>query len=180
MKKIMAICIGIIIFLSGCSKATTENDELITDGTVTDVPEIYSENDNTEDVSHEHTDTEVKISIDDILKELENNGYTVICESVEPQILTGKRHLLTFSGVSDGRITIYEYDNSAQAQVDVYSIDDSGSEVVLENETHYVEWKSIPHFYLYNNLIIQHIGTDRDILNLLTNLCGNQFAGGDK
>ena len=63
MKKIMALCIGIIIFLSGCSKATTENDELITDGTVTDVPEIYSENDNTEDVSHEHTDTEVKISI---------------------------------------------------------------------------------------------------------------------
>ena len=106
MKKIMAICIGFIIFLSGCSKATTENDELITDGTVTDVPEIYSENDNTEDVSHEHTDTEVKISIDDILKELENNGYTVICESVEPQILTGKRYLLTFSGVSDGRITI--------------------------------------------------------------------------
>lgn len=43
MKKIMAICIGFIIFLSGCSKATTENDELITDGTVTDVPEIYSE-----------------------------------------------------------------------------------------------------------------------------------------
>ena len=40
MKKIMAICIGFIIFLSGCSKATTENDELITDGTVTDVPEI--------------------------------------------------------------------------------------------------------------------------------------------
>ena len=60
------------------------------------------------------------------------------------------------------------------------AIDDSGSEVVLEHETHYVEWKSIPHFYLYNNLIIQYIGTDRDILNLLTNLCGNQFAGGDK
>ena len=125
-------------------------------------------------LGHQHA-----VTLDDALGHLDHVGLDV-CESVEPQILTGKRHLLTFSGVSDGRITIYEYDNSAQAQVDVYSIDDSGSEVVLENETHYVEWKSIPHFYLYNNLIIQYIGTDRDILNLLTNLCGNQFAGGDK
>lgn len=106
-----------------------------------------------------------------------------MCESVEQQILTGKRYLLTLSGASDGRITLYEYDNSVQAQADGFRIDESGSQVTLTNEsgteTTYIEWKSTPHFYQLNNLIVQYVGTDKTILDILTNLCGNQFAGGN-
>lgn len=172
-------CISIIILaltLSGCSR----QGNISQDGNVADSE--CSKNDETngimEDVSTDNVNV-AKTSIDDILLEFENNDYTIVCESVEPQILTGSRYLLTFSGPSNGRITIYEYESFVQAQADADCIDESGSTVILEDQTHYIEWKSVPHFYQYNNLIIQYVGTDKNILNLLTNLLGTQFAGGD-
>jgi len=173
--------IGIMILavtLSGCSIQGSSNRA----GNIADSECSNSKNDETngttEDISYDNVSV-TKTSIDDITSELENNDYTVVCESAEPQILTGNRYLLTFNGPSDGRITIYEYESFAQAQADADCIDKSGSAVMLETQTHYIEWKSAPHFYLDNNLIIQYVGTDKDVLDLLTSLFGTQFAGGD-
>jgi len=126
---------------------------------------------------------EEKTAVDEISSIFKESGYTVMCESVEQQILTGRRYLLTLSGASNGRITVYEYVDSVQAQADGSRIDESGSQVILTNETGtettYIEWKSTPHFYQLNNLIVQYVGTDKTILTILKNLCGNQFAGGN-
>lgn len=116
--------------------------------------------------------------IEEITSEFESNGFTVASESAEPQILTGKRHLLTLGGASDGIVTIYEYEDPTSAQADAQCIDGSGSIVTLDEVTHYVEWKDVPHFYRQNDLILQYVGTDETILNLLTELYGEPFAGG--
>lgn len=50
--------------------------------------------------------------------------------------------------------------------------------MTLDEVTHYLEWKDVPHFYRQNNLILQYVGTDETILNLLTELYGEPFAGG--
>lgn len=180
--KYRIFCLLLLVYaliLGGCS--SQENNSK--DGDISESECANFENGkptvNADGITYENVYIEMKTSVDEISMEFENNGYTVICESVEPQILTGKRYLLTLGGVSDGRIIIYEYENSEQAQIDVYCIDESGSTVILEDQTHYVEWKSIPHFYWHNNLIIQYVGTDTNILSLLTNLYGEQFAGGD-
>lgn len=177
--RLFSISIMILaLTLSGCSG----QDNVSQDGNTADSEYSKSKTDETNGITEEAASDNAnleKTSIDDILLEFKNNDYTIECESVEPQILTGSRYLLTFSGPSDGRITIYEYESLAQAQIDAACIDESGSTVILEDQTHYIEWKSVPHFYQYNNLIIQYVGTDKDILNLLTNLSGAQFAGGD-
>ena len=49
----------------------------------------------------------------------------------------------------------------------------------FDSEKTYITWKSTPHFYQFNNLIVQYVGTDKIILDLLLSLCGEQFAGGN-
>lgn len=169
-QRILCLAIMIMLVFSGCSEQGMKIDSNH-DG----IP--------TEDTIIEDTIIEEKTAVDDISSTFKENGYTVKCENVEQQILTGNRYLLTLSGASDVRITLYEYDNSTQSQADIACIDESGSKIVLANgtgaETTYIEWKSVPHFYQLNNMIIQYVGTDESILDLLMNLCGDQFAGGD-
>jgi hypothetical protein len=164
-QRILYLAIILVLIFSGCSEQGTKID------------------DNRDSISTKDTIIEEKTAVDEISSIFRESGYTVMCESVEQQILTGKRYLLTLSGASDGRITLYEYDDSVQAQADGSRIDESGSQVILTNETGtettYIEWKSTPHFYQLNNLIVQYVGTDKTILTILTNLCGNQFAGGN-
>lgn len=40
-----------------------------------------------------------------------------------------------------------------------------------------VDWISEPHFFLYENLLVQYIGTDETILQKLQEICGTQIAG---
>lgn len=113
-----------------------------------------------------------------LTSELESKGFSVVRESAEPQILTGKRHLLTLGGASNGILTIYEYEDAASAQADARCIDSSGCTVALEGEAHSVEWKSVPRFYRKDNLILQYVGTNEMNLETLAKRFGNQFAGG--
>lgn len=179
---ILYLAIMLALVFSGCSRQEMKIDDN-GDSISTEDATIETQTDNGDSISTEDAAIEAKTTVDEISSVFEENGYTVMCESVEQQILTGKRYLLTLSGVSDGRITLYEYDDFAQAQADALCIDKSGSQVNLANETGsettYVEWKSIPHFYQLNNLIVQYVGTDKTILTILTNLCEDQFAGGD-
>jgi len=117
-------------------------------------------------------------AIDALVNSFEKNGFDVEIEAAEPQILRGTRYVLTFSGVSNGRIMIYKYNDAIQAQNDAMCIDDDGFTIYMPDQTHYVTWKDIPHFYCHNELIVQYVGTDDTILNLLTEMFGNQFAGG--
>jgi len=113
-----------------------------------------------------------------LVNAFEENGFAVKVELTESQFLRGRPFLLSLSGISDGCITVYQYEDSAQAQNDVLCIDDSGSTVYMPDQTIYITWKAIPFFYWYDDVIIQYVGTDDTILNLLAELFGDPFAGG--
>lgn len=174
-QRILCLTIMLALVFSGCSEQEMKIDD--------NRDSIFTKDTIIGDTTIEDTIIEEKTAVDEISSIFKESGYTVMCESVEQQILTGRRYLLTLSGASDGRITVYEYVDSVQAQADGSRIDESGSQVILTNETGtettYIEWKSTPHFYQLNNLIVQYVGTDKTILTILTNLCGNQFAGGN-
>ena len=108
----------------------------------------------------------------------ERNGYDVMIETGEPEILRGERYILKLSGESEACVTVYQYDNVAQAQEEVSCIDKSGDTITLPDQTNYVTWKSVPHYFYQDKAIIQYVGTDDTILMLLTELYGEPFAGG--
>ncbi len=104
--------------------------------------------------------------------------YEVSIEHAEPEILRGERCILSLSGLSEDRITVYLYDDITLAQDDVLCIDKSGTTITLPEQTIYVTWKSVPHYYYQDKAIIEYVGMDNTILMLLTELYGEQFAGG--
>ncbi|MFA9396773.1 MAG: hypothetical protein ACERKV_00710 [Clostridiaceae bacterium] len=40
-----------------------------------------------------------------------------------------------------------------------------------------IDWVSEPHFYKSGNIIVQYIGTNEEIISLLEDILGEQFAG---
>ena len=90
----------------------------------------------------------------------------------------GERYIITLSGASEASITVYQYANKTSAKDDVLCIDKDGTTISFPDQTNYVTWKSIPHFFYQDNAIIQYVGTDEAILTILKELFGEQFAGG--
>ena len=183
MKKFLVLSLLMILIFPGCSRKN--NDTNIKSVQIFDEKssEIYSdtgiEGKEENAVIDENIISEAKTTVEKFSLVFEENGYTVACENVEQEILSGKRYVLTLSGVSEGRITLYEYVDFEHAQEDSQHIDESGNEVSFDSEKTYITWKSTPHFYQFNNLIVQYVGTDKIILDLLLSLCGEQFAGGN-
>lgn len=118
-----------------------------------------------------------------IISALEDHGYTVEKKSVDKQLLTGERYRLTLNNSLDTQVVIYEYDDPEKAKADADCIDKSGTKIQFTNGEEgtdvNVDWISIPHYYLYDNLIVEYIGTEESILSALENTCGPYFAGGE-
>lgn len=155
MRKIIAL--GLVIaymtlILAGCSKNQKTSEQ------------------NTED------------NISTIISSLEDHGYTVEKESAEKQLLTGERYRLVLNNSLDSQVVIYEYENREKAKADADCIDKSGTKILFANGEEgtgvNVDWISIPHYYLYGNLIVEYVGTEESILSSLRNVCGPYFAGG--
>ena len=128
------------------------------------------------------TNSERESTVEDISALFTEEGYSVECESVEQQILSGERYRVVLDGDLDKQVVIYVYDNSEAAVTDSKCIDSSGFSVVLTDgdmaTATNIEWISVPHFYLHDNMIVQYVGLDENILALLSEFCGEQFAGG--
>ncbi len=68
---------------------------------------------------------------------------------------------------------------------DIGYIDESGNCVIMADtdgeiaSMTNIDWASVPHYYLYDNMIVQYVGLDEEILALLSEFCGEQFAGGN-
>lgn len=158
MKRYMGLLLMIVcvIALNGCNKnnaAETETNSRM-EGAVEDISALFTE-----------------------------KGYSVECESVEQQILSGERYRVVLDGDLDKQIVVYVYDNSEEASTDAGYIDESGEYVIVtdgEMATRTdIEWTSVPHYYLHDNMIVQYVGLDENILALLSQFCGEQFAGGN-
>ena len=119
---------------------------------------------------------ELRKTVELISKLFEENGYHTKCENVEHFILSGDRYALFLDDDFNKLISIYSYETVDDAQADAKGVSQDGYSTT---NTVCIDWISTPHFFLYDNLILQYTGTDKSILAILTDLCGEQFAGGD-
>ena len=131
------------------------------------------------------TNSGMESTVEDISALFTEKGYSVECKSVEQQILSGERYRIVLDSDLDKQVVVYVYDNSEKAAVEAGYIDESGNCVIMTDtdgeitSTTNIDWASVPHYYLYDNMIVQYVGLDEEILALLSEFCGEQFAGGN-
>ncbi len=70
-------------------------------------------------------------------------------------------------------IQVYEFESESDTDAAKQIISPDGTEIGLS----VIRWIDNPHFYSQGKLIVQYIGQNPEILNLLDSLLGNQFAG---
>jgi len=104
---------------------------------------------------------------------------TSSAEASKP-LLSGAGHLLMVNGE---RVEVYDYATTFLAAADAARISPDGSTFSagfgpLGGSTASVDWIAPPHFYASGRLIVQYIGTHRDVLAVLTQALGRQIAGG--
>lgn len=113
---------------------------------------------------------------------LEKNDYSVEVEEAEKSFLQGERYVLRVDEAEKMIVTVYVYPSSTAARKDAQSITADGFGIERKNllgasEGVQISWVDAPHFFLYENCIVQYIGMDFDLLCCLRAVCGNQIAG---
>ena len=108
---------------------------------------------------------------------LSHTGYEVTVTEEQQDFLRGERYRLTLNHEEGNAVTVYVYKNADEAQKDADCITEDGFGVDYMGSGIRVEWVAEPHFFLYQNVIVQYVGTDRTVLTALQDLCGEQLAG---
>lgn len=110
-------------------------------------------------------------------------GYAAEYASINSEWFSGNAYCMVLNDDLDNQIVFYVYETGEAAKEDTSCIDPSGSCISVtkgrDQGMAIVEWVSIPHFYQYENMIVQYIGTDETVLTVLEEICGACFAGGD-
>lgn len=109
------------------------------------------------------------IDLDKLKHDLNNVSYSFGFYNQRNILLGSKRTI----EVGKENIIIYDYKDIDLMEREEASISKDG--YVVGNSM--IEWASKPHFYRNNSSIVQYIGEDNKVLNALSSLCGNQFAG---
>jgi len=151
MKKLMVwlsiLCIG--ISLIGCEKQQAKNDFAKT---------TVVQNDKIENTK-------------DFINLLNESGYKIKA-SIEENGGTLSGHL-TAIDINDDNIFVYEYKDSKQMEEDLNTISDDGSMVGNAE----ISWIKPPHLYKSGNIIAIYVGDNKEIIDLINKILGQQFAG---
>lgn len=77
--------------------------------------------------------------------------------------------------ISVGRadVQIFEFQSESDAKAASLTISKDGTEI----GTSIIRWMDTPHFYTQGKIIVQYIGQNPEIMNLLESFLGKQFAG---
>jgi len=87
---------------------------------------------------------------------------------LEQPFFSVKGQMITVNG---NNVQVYEYQDAAAAEAQLISPD--GSTV----GTTKITFVALPHYYKAGKLIVLYVGQDRDLLGLLKDVLGSQFAG---
>ena len=98
---------------------------------------------------------------------LSHTGYEVTVTEEQQDFLRGERYRLTLNREEGNAVTVYVYKTADEAQKDAGCITADGFGVDYMGSGIRVEWVAEPHFFLYQNVIVQYVGTDRTILTAL-------------
>lgn len=97
--------------------------------------------------------------------------YTMLGED----ILQGKRKWLTINEKEN--ISVYLYESSEKMEEDASYINEGGTSYNNGKNATEISWISLPHFFQKDNIIVLYVGEDLEILNILKEVVGVQFAG---
>lgn len=70
-------------------------------------------------------------------------------------------------------LQVFEYLSEKTIDEDASAVSSSGSTI----GTNMVSWIQPPHFYKSGKIIVIYLGSNRDIMNILEDILGTQFAG---
>lgn len=71
-------------------------------------------------------------------------------------------------------VQVFEYADANKANIDATLVSRDGSSI----GTSIVSWIGMPHFFKKHKVIVLYFGNDKDVLEILTQVLGVQFAGG--
>ncbi len=112
---------------------------------------------------------------EELVRNLENRGYTIETEDVEESILLGERKWLTINGSEN--ISVYLYESNDEMEKDASYLSDDGFSYNNGKNAMDIEWISYPHFFKSHNMIVLYLGENSKIVNAIEELVGPQFAG---
>lgn len=145
-----------------------ENDHIIKD-----LSELYGD----DLFSHVKTSNRLTTTLkhEDIIKDMESKNYQVTYEKTDKDILEGERYWLTLD--DNEHLGVYVYESAVKASEDASYIDSKGGSYASPSSNIEIDWISYPHFYQKENIIILYVGESEEIINDLTELYGEMFAG---
>jgi hypothetical protein len=78
--------------------------------------------------------------------------------------------VISVSGID---LQIFEFNTEYDMETAMGIVSSDGTEIGLS----IIQWMDAPHFYSQDQIIVQYVGQNPEILNLLDSLLGKQFAG---
>ncbi len=119
------------------------------------------------------TTPENESATEEFIESLRNTGALIeVAETVSQRSTFGVDSLVIY--VNGGHVQIFEYASTEDKQKVKSLIYSDGYKI--GNTIH--DWIDTPHFFDEDKLLVLYLGTDSEILTIMENLLGEQFAGG--
>jgi hypothetical protein len=107
-----------------------------------------------------------------LVEELRLMGNSVeSLESIYQPFFTPQGQIIE---LNDEDIQVFEYSSEEEANKEAVQVSADGSSV----GTTMLTWIYTPHFYQSGKIIVLYIGNNSEVIDMLTELLGPQFAGG--
>lgn len=111
------------------------------------------------------------IDYESLILALESKGLSVKqTDEIEDSVFTVPIKVISVGGMD---LQVYEFESESDTESAREIVSPDGTEIGLS----IIRWMDVPHFYSQGKIIVQYIGHNPEMLNLLDSLLGNQFAG---
>ncbi|MEM2160538.1 MAG: hypothetical protein QXN55_06265 [Candidatus Nitrosotenuis sp.] len=110
---------------------------------------------------------------DSLIAAIESRGILVQHKedlSAESSVFSVPIKVISVGGAD---VQVFEFSDESEAAASSLTVSEDGTEI----GTSVIRWMDTPHFYTKDKLIVQYVGQNPEITNLLESLLGNQFAG---
>jgi len=106
-----------------------------------------------------------------LIQAIQSRGLEVqFIEKINDSMFEVPINVITIAKIE---IQIYEFDSVSDTKDAKSTVSTDGTQIGLNS----IRWMDIPHFYSKGTIIVQYIGHNPEILNLLDSFLGEQFAG---
>jgi len=111
------------------------------------------------------------IDFQSLVSAIKSRGLAVEqIEKIDDSVFEVPIQVISVGGMD---LQVYEFDSESDVSIAKEIVSSDGTEIGLS----VIRWMDTPHFYSQGKIIVQYIGHNSEMLNLLDLFLGNQFAG---